>query len=82
VNHLLAREFLEPIDRGIDVNRVKFYDVGATSGLLGCDDGRADAAEAVEDDAAALRTIHYRIGDHGDRLDRRVHRQLVAPSFA
>ena len=59
-------------DRCIDVKRVELYGVGAAARALGGEDRRPASAEGIEDYVVALCRIQDRVGDHRDRLSRRM----------
>jgi len=52
----------------------------ATAGLFGRDQRAVAAGNGIEDDCAALGDVADRVRQHGDGLDRRMHRQLVEPA--
>lgn len=66
---LAAGVRLPPAHGGIDVERIQFQGIGTAAGDLGGDDGAAAAGERVEDDAAAVGAVAYRVGDQRNRLD-------------
>src|SRR5258708_3507159 len=81
MNRLLAGNLLEPADRHVDVSGVDLHHASASAGLLRGDHRGAAPAETVEHDRVALGAIENRVGDHGDRLYRRMHREIVKPTL-
>src|SRR5438105_7326573 len=77
-----AGQGLPAADDRIDIGGVELQPVAAPAGALGGDHRRATADKAVEYDVAARRAIEDRIGDHRDRLHRRVQRREIALSAA
>src|SRR5215469_17979592 len=75
---LVAGQGLPAANRGIDITGVELERAAAPARTLSGDHRRAAAEKGVEHDVAARRAIEDRIGDQGDRLDRRVQRQQVA----
>ena len=49
------------------------YGASFATGALGGNQNGAAAAKRVEDQTAATRAVLERVGDHGDRLDGRMH---------
>src|SRR4051794_14573912 len=72
----LTGELLPAPNCGIDVLRIELHAASASPSFLGGYQGRAATAERVEDDAAALGAIPYRVRDKGRRLHGWVHGQL------
>src|SRR5262245_58643403 len=64
----------------IDVFGFELQRTTDAPGPLRRDERRAAPGEGIEHDAAALRAVADRIGYQRDRLDRRVHAQLVLPA--
>ena len=60
---LLAGQSLPALDRHVDVARLVLNEPSLALRLLGRDQGRARAAEAVENDLAALRAVLARVDD-------------------
>jgi hypothetical protein len=73
---------LPACDGDVDVTRIDLDQKGLPPCLFGGDQGGPGAAERIEDDAVAVRTIADRINDKGDRLDRGVQRELALRSAA
>src|SRR6266567_6245072 len=65
-----TREQLPPPDRDVDVLRADLDQPGSAACSLGRDQGRASAAEGIENDALPVRTVPDCIGHEGYRLDR------------
>src|SRR5438105_13218760 len=69
---IIVRIVLPSSDNAIDINGIELDKVAAPPCLVGGNQGRAAAAESIENDAAAFRHILDGIGNHGDRIPSRV----------
>ena len=72
-----AGQGLPAANGGIDIAWIELEPAAAPARALGGDHRRAAAEKGVEHDVAARRAVEDRIGDHGDRLHRRVERQQI-----
>src|SRR5262245_42027561 len=72
-----AGEVLPPLNNEVAVSRIDLDAVAAAADLLGRDQRAARTQERIEDELAASCTIHHCIGQHRDRLHRRVQLQEV-----
>ena len=72
-----AGQPLPALDADVDEDRIELDHAGAAAGPFRRNQGRAGAAEGIEDQAAAVGAIADRVRDHGDRLDGRVQGQLA-----
>ena len=79
---LEAEDLLESANDGVCVVAIEFDAIPASSGFFGRDQGRSASGEGIEDDAPALGAIQNRVGNHRDRLDRRVHHKIALAVFA
>ena len=77
----LLRHPLPALHGRIDVSRIELDCVTAPSRPFGSKNGRATAAEGIENDVAALRNVEDCIADHRDGLDGRMQVE-AAPSAA
>src|SRR6266700_3900879 len=78
VHGCATREQLPPPDRDVDVLRADLDQPGSAACSLGRDQGRASAAEGIENDALPVRTVPDCIGHEGYRLrseERRVGKE-------
>src|ERR1700730_17323765 len=67
-------------DRDIDVLGVKLDWPRASPGLFRGDQDRSTATKGIENETASLGAILDRIGNHGNRLHRRMHGQFLHSS--
>ena len=68
---------LPTTDRHIAVMWIDFDSAGATARTFRRDKNRPTAAKGIENEITAPRTIPDRIGNHRDRLDRRMALQFL-----
>src|SRR6266403_1546850 len=73
----LSGERLPAPNRNVDIGRVDFQGAGLAAGSLRGNQDCAAAAERVEDEVAPSGAVPDCVGDKANRLDRRVHLQLV-----
>src|SRR5258706_1194796 len=73
---LSGQRFPAP-NRNVDIGRVDFQGAGLAASSLRRNQDCAAAAERVEDEVAPSGAVPECLGDKANRLDRRVHLQLV-----
>src|SRR6266566_1971853 len=67
-------------DNAIDIDRIELDEVAAPPGLVGGNQAGPASAEGIKNDATAFRHILDGVGNHGDRLHRRMERKLIRPT--
>src|SRR5690348_1195197 len=72
-----AGQRLPALDRRIDIAAVELHRATAPAGALSGDQRRPAAEKGVEHDVAAGRAVKDCVGNHRDRLHRRMQRQQI-----
>ena len=72
-----ARQPLPTIDADIDEDRIELDYAGAAAGPFSGNQSGARPAERIQDYAATVAAVEYRVGDHGDRLDSGMQAKLA-----
>src|SRR5437879_10075202 len=78
VKGLVAGVALPTFDCRVDVNRVQFNAIAATSGSLGCDECGPGAQEPIQHQVPTSRAVEQGIGNQSDGFHRRVQSQELA----
>src|SRR5439155_9383424 len=72
-----ASQPLPALDAGVDEDRIELDHTGAAADPFRRYQRRAGAAEGIKDHAAAVGAVADRVGNHGDRLYRRMEGKLA-----
>ena len=75
----LSRKFLPSPYGLIAVDRIEFDQARLSLGPFACDQGRAAAPEAIQNEIATARTITNGIGDKRDRFRCWMHGKCLKP---
>ena len=68
---------LPSLDADVDKGWIELDHAGAVARPFHCDQGRAGAAEGIENQTSTVGAVAHRVGDHGDRLDGRMKAELA-----